>query len=179
MEIEDREISRAARAEALERALARQSSSVSRRRFLELLGASLALAGGAGCALPRDQIVPYVRPPEDVVPGKSLYFATAHLVGGYADGVLVESTTGRPIKLEGNPQHPASLGGTDAFAQASVLSLYHPSRAQALTFGGQIRTWTDFVRDLRAALAEQQPGGGAGLRILTESVRSPTLGAQL
>src|SRR5438067_11312549 len=169
MEIEDREISRAARAEALERALARQSSSVSRRRFLELLGASLALAGGAGCALPRDQIVPYVRPPEDVVPGKSLYFATAHLVGGYADGVLVESTMGRPIKVEGNPQHPASLGGTDAFAQASVLTLYDPNRSQTLTYKNEIRTWPDFLRDLRVALAQLHPSGGQGLRFVSES----------
>ena len=138
MELDDRESIRKAREQAFERALGDQTSSLSRRRFLELLGASLALAGSAACATPRDQIVPYVRPPEDVLPGKSLYYATAHLVGGFADGVLVESTTGRPIKVEGNPQHPASLGGTDAFAQASVLSLYHPGRAQALTFGGQI-----------------------------------------
>ena len=113
------------------------------------------------------------------MPGKSLYFATAHVVGGFADGVLVESTMGRPIKVEGNPTHPASLGGTDAFAQASILTLYHPDRAQTLTFGGQVRTWPDFVRDIRAALAEQQASGGAGLRILTESVTSPTLAAQL
>jgi hypothetical protein len=123
--------------------------------------------------------VPYVRPPHDVLPGKSLYFATAHLVGGFADGVLVESTMGRPIKVEGNPRAPGRSGRHRCVAQASILNLYHPDRAQALTFGGQIRTRPDFLRDFRAALAEQQPSGGAGLRILTESVTSPTLAAQL
>ncbi|MDQ6675054.1 MAG: molybdopterin oxidoreductase, partial [Chloroflexota bacterium] len=180
MHLDNRDAIHHARQAAFELALDRQTTSVSRRRFLELLGASLALAGSAACAPPRDQIVPYVRPPEDVVPGKSLYFATAHLVGGFADGVLAESVMGRPIKIEGNPRHPSSLGGTDAFAQASVLTLYHPGRAQALTSsGGQIRTWSDFVRDLRVGLAQQQPSGGSGLRILTESVTSPTLAAQL
>ena len=101
---------------------------LSRRRFLELMAASSALAGLTACAPPREQIVPYVRPPEQVVPGKPLYFATAHVLSGFADGILVESQLGRPIKVEGTPQHPASLGGTDAFAQASVLTLYEPTR---------------------------------------------------
>jgi len=96
-------------------ALAQRADVVSRRRFLELMGASLALAGlSSACAPPREQIVPYVRPPEAVVPGKPLFFASAHVLGGYAQGVLVESHEGRPTKIEGNPQHPDSLGGTDA-----------------------------------------------------------------
>src|SRR5207249_2866083 len=85
----------------------------------------------------------------------------------------------RPIKVEGNPRHPASLGATDAFAQASVLTLYDPERLQAVTFGGAIRTWPDFLASCRAALGVQRARHGAGLRILTETVTSPTLGGQL
>ncbi len=155
------------------------SESVTRRRFLELLGASLALAGAQACAPPREQIVPYVRPPEGVVPGQSLFFATAHLVGGFADGVLAKSQMGRPTKIEGNPLHPASLGGTDAFAQASILGLYDPQRSQTLTFQGQIRTWPDFLRDVSAAVQQQRSSGGAGVRILTETITSPTFANQM
>src|SRR5262245_48622945 len=94
---------------------------VTRRKFLTLAGGSLALAGLGGCArAPREPIVPYVRRPEAVVPGRSLYFATAMTLGGYATGLLVESVEGRPIKVEGNPDHPASRGATDVFAQAAV-----------------------------------------------------------
>jgi len=106
-----------------------------RRRFLQLMGASLALAGVSACSRqPDEKIVPYVRAPRGgMVPGKPLYFATAMTLDGLALGVLAESYMGRPIKIEGNPQHPASLGATDAFAQASVLTLYDPDRAQAVT----------------------------------------------
>src|SRR5438309_2733209 len=148
MHPEDRETLQQLRRAAFEGALARQPDALSRRRFLELLGASLALAGASACAPPRDLIMPYVRPPEDVMPGKPLFFATAHVLGGFADGILVESHMGRPTKVEGNPQHPASLGGTDVFAQASVLTLYDPTRSQTLMFNGQIRTWADFLRSL-------------------------------
>src|SRR6516162_11562915 len=88
---------------------------VTRRRFLTLMGASLALAGLSGCSTqpaPREKIMPYVRQPEELVPGKPLFFATAATLGGYATGVLIESHEGRPTKIEGNPDHPASLGGT-------------------------------------------------------------------
>jgi Fe-S-cluster-containing dehydrogenase component len=179
MPFDDRHSLQLARQAALEGALARQPDALSRRRFLELLGASLALAGASACAPPRDQIVPYVRPPEDVVPGKPLFFATAHVLGGFADGVLVENQMGRPTKVEGNPQHPASLGGTDAFAQASVLTLYDPNRSQTVRFNGQISTWPDFLRSLRGALAQLQASGGSGLRILSESTTSPSLAAQI
>jgi Fe-S-cluster-containing dehydrogenase component len=155
------------------------SRGVSRRRFLELMAASSALAGLTACAPPREQIVPYVRPPEQVVPGKPLYFATAHVLSGFADGILVESQLGRPIKVEGNPQHPASLGGTDAFAQASVLTLYEPTRSKVLTFNNDQRTWPGFVSEVRAALDQLRPAGGDGLRILSETVTSPTLAAQI
>src|SRR5262245_35093791 len=99
---------------------------ISRRRFLSLMGASLALAGVGGCATrqPPEKLVPYVRAPAEITPGKPLYFATAMPGPGGAIGLLVESHQGRPTKVEGNPLHPSSLGATDAFAQASVLTLY-------------------------------------------------------
>src|ERR1051326_4336538 len=96
-----------------------------RRTFLKLMGASLALAGLAGCAYqPPETIVPYVRQPEEIVPGKSLYYATAMPWTGGCAPLLVRSYMGRPNKVEGNDLHPASLGATDVFAQASVLGLY-------------------------------------------------------
>src|SRR5207248_2843893 len=101
-----------------------------RRKFLKLMGASLALAGLTACTRqPMETIMPYVRAPEEVIPGKPLFFATAFEMSGFAIGVLAESHEGRPTKIEGNPEHPASLGATDLFAQASVLSLYDPDRS--------------------------------------------------
>src|SRR5574342_843009 len=116
---------------------------VSRRGFLQLMGASLALAGLSACTSQTDErIVPYVRAPEEIVPGKPLFFATAMPLGGYATGLLVESHEGRPTKVEGNPQHPASLGAADAFAQASVLGLYDPDRSQVVRNITEIRPWS-------------------------------------
>ena len=144
------------------------------------MGASLALAGVSGCGLNKpEKIVPYVRAPEAIVPGRPLFFATALSLGGYATGVLVESHMGRPIKVEGNEKHPASLGATDAFAQASVLSLYDPDRSQVVLREGQISTFNNFLADLTIALDEQRARKGAGLRILTETVGSPTLARQI
>jgi molybdopterin-containing oxidoreductase family iron-sulfur binding subunit len=145
------------------------------------MGASLALAGlGAGCTRqPLETIVPYVTMPEEVVPGRPLFFATAALHGGFARGVLVESHLGRPTKVEGNPDHPASLGSTDAFGQASVLDLYDPDRSQTVTNRGEIRSWSAFLAAVKAALAVQRTLKGAGLRILTGTVTSPTLAAQI
>jgi molybdopterin-containing oxidoreductase family iron-sulfur binding subunit len=151
-----------------------------RRDFMKMMGASLALAGLTGCTRqPEEKIVPYVKPPEEVVPGRPLFFATAVTDGGYAKGVLVESHMGRPTKVEGNPDHPASLGATDVFGQASVLDLYDPDRSQTLTYLGEIRPWGSFLAGVKAALDAQRAGRGAGLRILTETVTSPTLGAQI
>jgi MoCo/4Fe-4S cofactor protein with predicted Tat translocation signal len=151
-----------------------------RRRFLQLAGASLALAGLGACTRqPLETIVPYVRQPEEIVPGRPLFYATATTLGGYALGTLVESHEGRPTKIEGNPDHPASLGATDAFAQASILGLYDPDRSQLLTEAGEIQTWDAFVTALSARLRVQQRIGGAGIRILTETVTSPTLAAQM
>ena len=153
---------------------------VSRRHFLQLMGASLALAGLTGCTVqPTENIVPYVKPPEGIVPGKSLFYATAMPLSGAAVGLLVESHEGRPTKIEGNPDHPASLGATDAFAQASILTLYDPDRSRTVTYLGDISTWPAFLAEARSALETQRASQGAGLRVLTETVTSPTLADQL
>ena len=151
-----------------------------RRHFLRVMGASLALAGLTGCTRqPEETIVPYVRPPEEVIPGRPLFFATAVVDGGYARGVLVESHMGRPTKVEGNPDHPMSLGATDPFAQAAVLELYDPDRSQTLTYRGEIRPWGNFLAAMRSAMEAQRAAGGGGLRLLTETVTSPTLARQI
>ncbi len=152
----------------------------SRRRFLQLSAASLALAGLTACTKqPPERIVPYVRQPEEVVPGRPLFFATALTLRGYARGVLAESHLGRPTKIEGNPLHPASLGATDAFAQAAVLGLYDPDRSQALTHLGRIRTWPTFAQQLGAVARARRAIGGEGLRFLSGAVTSPTVAAQM
>jgi MoCo/4Fe-4S cofactor protein with predicted Tat translocation signal len=153
---------------------------VSRRSFLQLASASLALAGLTACTRqPTETIVPYVKQPEQLVPGKPLFFATALTVGGYATGVLAESHQGRPTKIEGNPDHPASLGATDIFAQAAVLTLYDPERSQTILHSGRPATWGGFVSEASGALRALQALGGDGLRILTGTVTSPTLAAQI
>jgi molybdopterin-containing oxidoreductase family iron-sulfur binding subunit len=155
-------------------------SALDRRELFKFVGASLALAGATACTRqPTEKIVPYVRQPEEIVPGKPLFYATAMTVGGFATGLLVESHMGRPTKVEGNPLHPASLGGTDAFAQAAVYSLYDPDRSQTILSLGEIRPWSAFLGEMRLVLADERPRGGAGLRILTETVSSPTLARQI
>ena len=154
--------------------------SVDRRQFLKLMAASLGLAGLAACARPpEDKIVPYVKQPEELVLGEPLFYATAVPLGGFAVGVLAESHEGRPTKLEGNPTHPASLGAIDPPTQATLLGLYDPERSQTITSAGKIQTWSGFLAAVRAALDAQRPRGGAGLHVLTETVTSPTLHAQL
>jgi MoCo/4Fe-4S cofactor protein with predicted Tat translocation signal len=160
------------------------SDAIDRRDFLKLMGASLALAGLSGClssspAPPDEKIVPYVKQPEEIIPGKPLYFATAMPLQGYGRGVLVESHMGRPTKVEGNPDHPASLGATDAITQASVLGLYDPDRSHAINNAGRISTWNGFFNALNTELEAQRLIQGAGLRILTETVTSPTLAQQI
>src|SRR6266511_5203463 len=162
---------------------------VERRTFLKLMGASLALAGLSGCVFqPPERIVPNVRQPEDSVPGKALFFATASSLGGIATPLLARSNEGRPTKLEGNPDHPNSRNGdpndrgssaTDIFSQASVLSLYDPDRSQIPLYREESRTWSTFVGEMRTALDEERPKQGAGLHFLTETITSPTLAAQL
>ena len=152
---------------------------VSRRTFVKLMGASLALAGVTACTRqPTEKIVPYVRQPEEIVPGRPLFFATAMTVGGYAVPVLAESHEGRPTKIEGNPEHPASGGATDAITQASILGLYDPDRSTALTHRGDIRTWGAFLTAAKGAVDGRRGQGGEGIRILTGSISSPTLADQ-
>ncbi|HEY3973945.1 MAG TPA: TAT-variant-translocated molybdopterin oxidoreductase [Candidatus Sulfotelmatobacter sp.] len=154
--------------------------SVSRRGFLKVMGASLGLAGMTGCVkLPLEPIVPYVRQPEGVVPGRPMYYATAVTLGGYASPVLVESHLGRPTKIEGNDLHPASLGGTDIFTQASILGLYDPDRSQSVVSMGDQRSWQAFLGAIRGPLNAQKALQGAGIRILTPTISSPTLADQL
>jgi MoCo/4Fe-4S cofactor protein with predicted Tat translocation signal len=151
-----------------------------RRDFIKLLGASLALAGLTSCVRPvreREKIVPYVRAPEQIIPGKPLFFATSITQGGYALGLLAESHQGRPTKVEGNPDHPASLGATDVTTQATVLSLYDPERSQQIMRGGQAQSWSDFSNAITEALSQLPEG--SGLAILTETITSPTLAQQL
>jgi MoCo/4Fe-4S cofactor protein with predicted Tat translocation signal len=151
----------------------------SRRSFLRLMAASLAMTASAGCMRqPLEPIVPHVQYPE-YSPSETLQFATAMTRGGYGLGVLATSRAGRPTKIEGNPLHPASLGATDAFAQASILGLYDPDRSQTVVHRGVIETWDRFLTELTASVARLRERRGAGLRVLTETVTSPTIGAQL
>ncbi len=151
-----------------------------RRDFLRFMAASLALGGLSGCAYqPDESIVPYVEAPEAIVPGKPQFFASAIPIDGYACGVLVKSHMGRPINLEGNPAHPASLGAVDIFGQATILTLYDPDRSQLVTHNGRVETWEHLqtlILDSRAKLLSKK---GAGLRILTQTVASPALADQL
>jgi len=152
----------------------------SRRNFLKLMSASLALAGLSACTRqPPESIVPYVRQPEELVPGKPQYYATAMPLGGIGLPLLAESHMGRPIKVEGNPQHPASQGASDALAQASILGLYDPDRSQIITYLGEVRPWGEFLGAMRGPVNAQKSIRGAGLRFLTGTVSSPTLAWQL
>ncbi|HEV7426107.1 MAG TPA: TAT-variant-translocated molybdopterin oxidoreductase [Thermoanaerobaculia bacterium] len=146
---------------------------VDRRDFVKLMGASMALGGLAACNRPAEKIVPYVRQPENLIPGQPLFFASAMPISGYAHGVLVESHMGRPTKIEGNPDHPSSLGATNSWMQASILGLYDPDRSQVVRHLGEISTWSEFLATLAPALKS------GGVRLLTQTVTSPTLGAQI
>ena len=146
---------------------------LSRRDFLKVLGASLALAGLTAC-IPQAQekILPYSNAPEDLIPGKPMFFASSMPMDGYGMGVLARSETGRPIKVDGNPRHPVSLGTSNMFMQASILDLYDPDRAQKVTKQGAVKTWQDFATDLSAQ-------NGPNLRILTGTVTSPSLADEI
>ena len=151
-----------------------------RRDFLQTMAASLALAGLTGCSHPpQEQIVPYVHAPLGQIDGLPRFFATALIRNGYAHGVLVENHMGRPTKVEGNPQHPASLGGTDIFAQAAVLQLWDPDRSQAVMHRGDVSSWEAFGAELLKWTARLDQTHGAGLRVLSETITSPTLSWQL
>jgi molybdopterin-containing oxidoreductase family iron-sulfur binding subunit len=153
---------------------------VSRRHFVKIMGASFALAGLGACTKqPVEKIVPYVKQPPELTPGKPLYYATAMPMDGYGMGVIATSNEGRPTKIEGNPDHPASLGATNVFMQAGILDLYDPDRAQAILYGGEPSDWASFLSALNAAMAAQKSSQGAHLRILTGAVTSPTLFSQI
>jgi Fe-S-cluster-containing dehydrogenase component len=153
---------------------------VSRRGFLKLMGASLAMAGMTACTKqPLEPIVPYVKQPEELIPGRPLFYATAFTLSGYASPILVESHLYRPTKIEGNEQHPACLGGTDVFAQASILGMYDPDRSQTIANFGDVRTWGGFLEAIRGPLNAQKAVQGSGIRILTRTVSSPALADQL
>lgn len=156
-------------------------TALDRRRFLQLMAASIALDGLSGCGPEPDsrQLLPYVEMPEGIVPGKNRYYATAFTQEGYATGVLIAHQMGRPIKVEGNPDHPASLGATNAIMQASILSLYDPRRSQSVLGKGQIDSWEAFVAALYTRREHLIPRQGEGLRILTGTVTSPSLTSQI
>src|SRR5262249_32637583 len=148
------------------------------RRFLQVMGTLLAM--GAGCTKqPEERIVPHVRAPEDVVAGRPSFYASATVVGGVATGVIVEQNEGRPSKIEGNLEHPASLGATDAFTQAEIFNVYDPDRSKTLLHLGEIASWTALVGELQRVVLAHKSQRGEGLRILTGGVGSPTLNAQI
>ncbi|WP_250461808.1 4Fe-4S dicluster domain-containing protein [Microbulbifer litoralis] len=151
-----------------------------RRRMLKLLGASMALAGLPACTRePRDTLVPYVRQPEMLVPGRPRYYASAAVVAGYAQGVLAESHEGRPVKLEGNPDHPASRGACDAISQASVLSLYDPDRSAAVRHRGAIASGDELLRALGDKRRQWNATRGRGLAFVTGTITSPSQRARI
>src|SRR5258706_6818433 len=143
--------------------------------MMMLLGASLSLAGLAGCRRPVEEIVPYVAAPEDVVPGIPRNYATTFPFRRSAYGLIVESHEGRPTKIEGNPAHPSTLGASSVRTQASILGLYDPDRSQQVLQSGQPKTWADLVAAWSALEKTHLGDGGAGLAVLSESFASPTL----
>jgi molybdopterin-containing oxidoreductase family iron-sulfur binding subunit len=153
----------------------------SRRTFLKLMGASMALAGLTACRWPKETIVPFAHRPAGFIPGELQFFATAIEMDGAAQGLLVTSYDGRPIKIEGNPSHPSSLGATSALAQASVLDLYDPDRSRAPVERAGTeefnREWDEFAAVARGHFAALRTRGGQGLRFLCEASSSPSLAA--
>jgi molybdopterin-containing oxidoreductase family iron-sulfur binding subunit len=145
-----------------------------RRNFLTLMGASLALAGLASCRRPQENIVPYVKPPEEVIPGEPLFYATTMPLGNSNFGLIVETHEGRPTKIEGNPAHPSSKGGTNVWIQGSILSLYDPDRSDQVKQGGVQSSWEEFVSYWRGRYPDYKKNQGEGLAILSESYASPT-----
>jgi MoCo/4Fe-4S cofactor protein with predicted Tat translocation signal len=150
---------------------------VSRRGFLKVMGASLAMAGLAGCTKqPDEAIFPYIKQPEDLVLGKPMYFATAYPFPTGAIPVLVKSDSFRPIKVDGNPEHPMTKGKSDVFTQATLLDLYDPDRSQHVLHRGQVSSWGEFQQAF--ATAAKKTSGGQGIYFLSETITSPTLAAQ-
>jgi len=157
-------------------------NSPGRRRFMQIMGASMSLAGLDACRWREDKILPLSRRPEGTIPGSSRYFATAMELNGSAVGLYAASYDGRPIKIEGNPAHPDSLGGAAAFHQATVLGLYDPDRSSSVVSGaGAARkesSWGEFSKALTELSGALRTSGGAGLRVLAERSSSPSLAEQ-
>src|SRR5690348_2907999 len=150
---------------------------VSRRGFLKVMGASLALAGMAGCTKqPDEPIMPYVKAPEDLVLGKPMYFASAFPFPTGAIPVLVKSDAFRPIKVDGNPDHPMAKGKSDVYTQATLLDLYDPDRSKEVRHRGAPTEWARFQETF--AGAAKATNGGQGIYFLSETITSPTLAAQ-
>jgi molybdopterin-containing oxidoreductase family iron-sulfur binding subunit len=150
---------------------------VSRRGFLKFMGASVALAGLAGCTKqPDEPIYPYIKQPEDLILGKPNYFATAHPFVTGAVPLLVKSDQYRPIKIDGNPEHPYNQGSSDPFTQATLLDLYDPDRSQHVTYRGENREWAEFAVEFREKVISTKDG--TGIYFLSETITSPTLARQ-
>ncbi|HUV68219.1 MAG TPA: TAT-variant-translocated molybdopterin oxidoreductase [Terracidiphilus sp.] len=150
---------------------------VSRRGFLKVMGASLALAGLAGCTKqPEETIYPYVKQPEDLVLGKPMYFATAHPFTTGAVPVLVKSDEFRPIKVDGNPEHAYNQGSSDPYTQGTLLDLYDPDRSKRVLYRGEEREWAEFAQTLQLKVAGTKDG--TGIYFLSETITSPTLARQ-
>ena len=139
----------------------------SRRGFLKLMGASVALAGMTGCRYPQQEIVPFAHRPDGRIPGKPLRYATAMELHGAATGLLVTSYDGRPIKIEGNPDHPQSLGSTLPWHQAALLELYDPERSDHPVHGGAAASWEDFEAFARAQFGARRGRAGSGIAVLS------------
>ena len=150
-------------------------NSWSRRNFLGLLGASIALAGLSSCRRPVEKIVPYVAQPEEVVPGVAQHYATSMPFGNTACGLLVQSHEGRPTKIEGNPGHPSSRGGTSPFMQAEILNLYDPDRSQRVMHKGVESSYNQFISAWRGLFDRHSQNRGEGLAVLADEFSSPTL----
>ncbi len=156
----------------------------SRRRFLTIMGASMALAGATGCNIrpaAQRKIFPYTTQPDELTPGIPNFYPTATSFCGYGMGVLARSNEGRPTKIEGNPDHPSSLGGTSVHAQASILDMYDPDRSRGVTHRGSPTSYEQAILTLRSKLftGNNTANTNVKLRILTETVTSPTLAAQM
>jgi molybdopterin-containing oxidoreductase family iron-sulfur binding subunit len=150
---------------------------VSRRGFMKLMGASMALAGLAGCTKqPDEPIYPYVKAPEDLILGKPMYFATAHPFATGAVPLLVKSDQFRPIKVDGNPEHPYNRGGSDPYTQGTLLELYDPDRSQHTLYRGENREWAEFAEALREQAVASKDG--SGIYFLSATITSPTLARQ-
>jgi molybdopterin-containing oxidoreductase family iron-sulfur binding subunit len=155
-------------------------SELDRRNFVKVMGASIALAGLTGCVRrSAEKIVPYVVAPEIAVPGRPEYYATAMSVEGFARGIVVESHLGRPTKIEGNTEHPESLGATDATTQAAILSLYDPDRSREPRRNAQATTWAAFDSEWSQQQAALLATQGEGLALLTEPTSSPSIRREL